>query len=537
MPSARPGDTPDVWQRIWLGLILASSLLILALALVPITDTDVGLWGQIARNAVESGEWLTLRYRGWIVDKPPLSLWLMALSLWAMGENTVALRGWQLLMVLLLALITYRTARLHAGREESLLAALLLLTFSQVLAQSLSPGQDVAITLFLALAFYEWLHYRRSARPVAAAWVGCWVALAVLTKGPVGLATFVLVAGADVVVARLAQAPDRAWRWTHALWGAATFTAVAAPWFVVGYLRQGFAFVDAFLIRGATGFGRFFRPNLGVLPLWQALLAYVPMLALGMLPWTGILPATVRKGWDSLKGGPPPLRLCALWAGAYFLLISLSLTDKVWRYLLPVYPPLAVVGAHALMASFSDPHGLRVPALVTTVMGLPVLAGGMWMLAAQFPQEVRIYLPLLLPFATALALSVLAFAVAATWIGGRAAVALLAAGTVLSFGLLTWSIGAHWERLWPWRTVAATVHSRYMPGDTVVVFRDKLDLPGYVVRVPLTQVDDEAVLARTWRAGRVFVLLRVSDLVLLPVPPAYRTLVTMPAGWALVINE
>lgn len=527
------------WQRLWLGLILASSLLILALAPLPITDGDGALLGVIARNVVESGEWLTLYYHaGWIVDKPPLTFWLMALSLLALGDSVIALRGWQLVMTLLLALVTYRITRLHAEREESLLAALLLLTFFQIVAQTLVPGQDVALTLFVTLAFSEWLQYRRSARPAAAAWTGWWVALAALTKGPIGPVAFVLGAAADVVVARRRHAPDQSWRWRDALLGAAAFVVVAAPWFVIGYLRQGFPFIDTFFIRGTIGVARFLSPRIvEAPPLWQALLAYIPMLAIGMLPWTGILPSAVGHGWRALRGGPPALRLCALWAAVYFLLISLSLSDKVYRYLLPMYPPLAVVGAHALITSLHERRSLRVPALVAVLMGLPLLGGGMWMLATRFRQEATIYVPLALPFMVALALSILAFAVLATWRPGRAAVAVLAAGAVLSFGVLAWSIAERWEQLWPWRTVAATVHRRYMPGDTVVVFRDKLDLPGYVVRVPLTQVDDEAVLARTWRAGRVFVLLRVSDLVLLPVPPAYRTLVTMPAGWALVINE
>ena len=102
------------WQRLWLGLIVAGSLLILALAPLPITDSDGALLGVISRNVVESGEWLTLRYHaGWIVDKPPLTFWLMALSLLALGDSVVALRGWQLVMTLLLALATYRIARLR----------------------------------------------------------------------------------------------------------------------------------------------------------------------------------------------------------------------------------------------------------------------------------------------------------------------------------------------------------------------------------------------------------------------------------------
>ncbi len=528
-----------VWQRIWLGLVLAGSLVTLAAAPLPIIEGDTALWAQVARNILQSGEWLTLHYQvGWIVDKPPLTFWLMALSLSAIGDNPVALRGWQLLMSLLLVVVTYLIARLHAGREESLLAALLLLTFFQVFLQATIPGQDVALTLFLALAFYEWLRYRRSARPAAAASTGLWVALAVLTKGPIGLVVFVMVAAADAIVARRTRAADQSWRWGHVLLGAATFAIVATPWFIHGSLRQGFPFVDTFFLRGTIGFGRFLQPKIAeALPLWQALLAYVPLLALGMLPWTGVLPAAAREGWRTLRVGPPALRLCVLWVTAYLVLISLSLTDKVFRYLLLVYPPLAVVGARALIVGFNEPRRLRVPAVVTLGIGLPGMAGGIWMTATRFPQEVEIYLPLVLPFAITLALSMVAVAVMTLWRPGRAPFALLAAGTMLSFSLLTLDLMTRWEPLWPWQRVAAVVHRHHSPATTVVIFREKIDLPGYYIRVPLTNIDDVSVLSRAWRGGRTLVLLRNQDLVLLPASPTYRMLTTMPSGWALVINE
>jgi len=147
---------------------------------------------------------------------------------------------------------------------------------------------------------------------------------------------------------------------------------VAAPWFIAGAIRQGMPFVDTVFLHGSLGVGRFVRPFLtSPIPYWQVVLAYVPMLAAGLLPWTGLLPGAVREGWRGLRAGPPPIRLCALWAGVYFLLVSLAPGDKVWRYLYPCYPPLAVLAARWLTGAIGDARRLRGAAGILLVVSVP----------------------------------------------------------------------------------------------------------------------------------------------------------------------
>ncbi|MBI3998731.1 MAG: glycosyltransferase family 39 protein [Armatimonadetes bacterium] len=519
--------------------MVVGCLLTLSLAPLPHIDGDAALYGKIAKNVVESGEWLTFSFRpGWVVDKPPLTIWLIAASLRVAPGSDAALRVWQLLMSVILVAVTYRLARVSAGREESLLAALLLVTGFQVFYQNLTPQQDVALTLFLTLALFEYVQYRRDGRTGAAVWTGVWAALAVLTKGLVGLAAFGIVAGADVLLAWRSRDPNRRWRWTQVALGGVVFLAVAAPWFVLGYLRQGMPFLETFFLSGNLGIGRFFSPRISVLPpLWQSLLAYIPVLLVGLMPWTGLLPGIVREGWRSLRAGPSSLRLCALWAVLFFLILSASATDKVFRYLHPVYPPLAVLGARVLAGALDAPGRLRLAGALTLLLGLPVLGGGMWWLASRFPQEAQLYLPIVRPFVVTLAASVAVFSALALWRRNRIAVAALAAGAILAYGLAAWGVMQDWERLWPWRTLAATVHRLYQSGDRVVVFKEPLNFPEYFIEAPVALVEDEAALARTWQEGRTFAILRAGDLVRLPEHPPYRVLVDMPAGWVLAFNE
>ncbi|MDR7554786.1 MAG: glycosyltransferase family 39 protein [Armatimonadota bacterium] len=526
-------------MRTWTWLLWAAGALVLAAAPLPHVDGDAALYGRIAKNVLRSGDWLTLRFtQDWVVDKPPLTIWFIAASLRVAGQSDAALRGWQLLMTLGLAVVTYRLARLHANREEALLAALVLLTAVQVLYQSLTPQQDVALSFFLALAHLAYLAYRHDGRVRSAAAAGLWLALAVLAKGVVAVAIFAMTAGGEWLLARRAG-EVRGWPWRAAAVGAVVLVLVGAPWFVVGLLRQGQPFAEAFFLGGNLGPGRFFSPRISALPpLWQAVLAYVPVLLVGFLPWTPLVPGALRAGWRGVRGGPPSVRLCAIWAAGVFLLLSVSATDKVFRYLHPIYPPLAVLTARAVTSTWDAPRALRGAAWGGVLVAAPALALTAAWLAGRFPDEAGLYLPIVAPFALALAGALVLFAVLALAGRPRTAVALLAGGALVAWGLAERGLAVHWPRLWPWRQIGATITHLMQPGDRVVVFRGAaLNFPEYVLDVDVEHTEDAATLGRWWTLEPAVVFLRVRDLDQLPPQPRVHTVLTTPAGWAVVTNR
>ncbi len=427
--------TLGAWERVWMLLLLATCLLILAGAPLPHLDGDDKFYGDIARNILASGDWLTLKHPGqpwWVVDKPPLSFWLMAISIRLGGDNEAALRLWQLLMAVVAIVLTFRIARLGAGREEALLAALLLGTSVQFFYLSLNPKQDVPLSLFLALAFYAYLSYRSGGRTRAAVLAGVCAALAVLSKGIVALAVFALVVVVDWQGSWPAKGAGH-WRWTQVGAGAAAFALVAAPWFVVGAIRQGQPFIDTFFLGGTLGVGRFFHGVTTPFPYWEGVLIEIPTVMVGMLPWTGFLPGAIREAWRSLRAGPPSVRLCVLWAGFYFLLVALSPADKMMHHLLPMYAPMAVLVARAVMTTPNDARRLRVPAAVALLAVVPGAA--MVVLAqARYPEESQFYLPLVGPSIALLLVALGAFAGFALRGRGRMAVAVACAALLLAYG-------------------------------------------------------------------------------------------------------
>ena len=529
----------------WRFLIAAACLAMLLATPLPHIDSDAALFGKIAKTVLDSGEWLTFRHPvhpDWVVDKPPLSFWIMAISFWVGGQTDAALRLWHILLSFLLVFVVYRIARRDGSEEDALLAALLFATIQQVFYSTMAPQHDVPVTLFLALAFYAYLEYRREGRARWTLLAGLWMALAVLTKGILWLPVFIGIAAVDTCVAwRRGERPP--WRVRHVLAGAFLFTLLAAPWFVIGVIRQGMPFVRVLLI-DENSIGRLRHSFLGggLVPLHGFLpmaLAYVPILMVGMLPWTGLLPGAVREGWRSFRDGPPAVRLCAVWFALFFLVLSVSQGDRIMRYLFPCYPPLAVLAGRFLAAALRRQARLGAAALISLLTGLPMMAIAVWLARRASPFEMQFYTPMIVPVLVVLALALLAFAVLAAGGRTRQAIAVAALGSLLSYTVAYAMLMDRWERLWPWPVVGATVNRLYRTGDRMMVvgvYPAETNFAAYWVRARVEQVDEETFL-QTWRRQRVFALLAPDLWTRLGERLQPVVLLRTPLGWGLVTNR
>jgi 4-amino-4-deoxy-L-arabinose transferase-like glycosyltransferase len=546
VPAVWPPAVFLDWKKVWRGIVVAACVVMLAGAPLPQVDSVTAHYGTIARHVLESGEWITLRHPhrpGWVQDKPPLTIWLLALSIRILGGGDVALRLWHLLMALALVLVTYRIARLALDEEASLLAVLLVVTFGAVFYLSGMPQQDVPLTLFLALAFDASLAYRREARIRHAVLSAGWVALAVLSKGLIAPVVFGPVLAAELLFARRRGEPGH-WRWGHLAVAVAVFLAVALPWFVVGALRQGMPFVETFTT-GDNGLARFLQPFLGERPgprLGRGFspLAYLALLMVGMLPWTGLLPGAVTAARDALGRGPAPLRLCGLWAGFVFLIFALSSGDRVLRYLLPMFPPLAILGGRVLASAVDEPRRLRTAAVISIVWGIPLCAGLIWVTGVENVPLLKIYLRLAAPSLATLALAMVAFGVVTFRGHGRQAIAVLATGAVISYALAYGAIATGYRRLWPWPEVAEAVNRLSRQGDRVLVVGSagaEVDFAAYRITVPVTAVHDDHEFLAAWQAGPLFGLLSPDAYARLEARVDGVVLLRMPTGWVLITNR
>jgi len=119
------------------------------------------------------------------------------------------------------------------------------------------------------------------------------------------------------------------------------FLAIAAPWYIACYARNGPIFLRTLFLQHQLE--RFVSPSLQhVQPWWF----YIPILPLGLFPWTPVLAVIFRRSlYHDLR-----LRLLLAVVVFGFVFFSASL-NKLPFYLLPLMPPLAVLMGVALERS------------------------------------------------------------------------------------------------------------------------------------------------------------------------------------------
>lgn len=222
-------------------VLLAACLVPATLSLVnEVQEVDPAQYADVARRMLD-GHWLALRdMSGPFVNKPPLMMWTQALCMAVLGVGSLAARLPALLFGLVATLATYLVGRELRGHTRGLLAAVLFsssVAFHHMVAD---PKVDMPLTAMSALAVWALLAARRRPALVWLAWV--LAALAVLSKGPVGLALTVMAVG-PALLRRGGLLPEASLLhrllWVRPVRGLLLLTAVVSPFFLATAREAG----------------------------------------------------------------------------------------------------------------------------------------------------------------------------------------------------------------------------------------------------------------------------------------------------------
>ena len=266
----------------------ASSLLIVVLAalwlgslgLRPLYKPDEGRYGEIPREMVASGDWLTPRLNGFkYFEKPPLQYWATAAAYTLFGVSDWAARLWTGLAALAGVWMAFAAGNRLFGPPAGAFAAAILASSPLYVLLGQANTLDMSVTLFLSAAVFAFaLAQREGAQPrvrrrwMLAFWAAC--AGAVLSKGLIG---FVLPAGA-VALYVLVRRDWGLLRRLELLRGGLLFFALAAPWFVAVSLANAefayFFFVQEHWLRFTT------KMHHRIEPAWF----FLPVLVVGAWP-------------------------------------------------------------------------------------------------------------------------------------------------------------------------------------------------------------------------------------------------------------
>ncbi|HEU4352658.1 MAG TPA: glycosyltransferase family 39 protein [Burkholderiales bacterium] len=499
---------------LWAALAL---VWLAALAVRPLYKPDEARYGEIPREMVASGDWLTPRLNGFkYFEKPPLQYWMTALAFKVFGVNDWSARLWAGLAALAGVGVVFGAADRLFSPPAGAYAAAIVASCPLYLLLGQVNTLDMGVTLFLSAAAFAFALAQRPGATVGerlhwmlAFWAAC--AAAVLTKGLIGI---VLPLG-TIALYTIGRRDWGLLRRLELARGGLLFLVLAAPWFVAVSLANPefayFFFVQEHWLRFTTHIHHHQRPP------WF----FLPVLALGVWPWLLALVA----GWAAALRPPAtrefsPAFFLGLWIVVVFGFFSAS-GSKLPPYILPLVPALAVLGGAFLS---EKPRRRLLFAQGLFAAGVAVAIGGVAWYVGTLPDDAYYglgsgYSPWLaaaaaIALAGAAAGAVLAWrarvraAVASLAIGAAAALMIGMAGHVVlapaySAAPLIASLPRPPSAQAAVFTVDAYDHSiPWSLGRTVTMVRYKDELERATVWEPDKFIPDAAAFARAWTSER-----------------------------------
>ena len=301
-------------------------------------ETDEVIYTSIAREMLETGDWITLHYKGqaWFTH-PPLYMWLTALTGMVFGFSNFIARLWCAIFGVVGVIAIYYLGRLFYNERVGFFAGLILATSFQYILQSRIAIFDVPYVVLILLALLFFFKGYKEQKSWAYWFFYIFMGLGTLMKGPISILLPVLV----LIVYLIVQKEFfKVFKEAHPILGVLLTFAIGGSWYLAEYIIHGQVFYDRvvgyYLINRFTGI---VETHTG--PFYY----YLPVLFLGFLPWTAflyegfILFINERKVKENL--------FVILYIILVLIFFSAAKT-KLPGYVMSIYPFLALIVARLL---------------------------------------------------------------------------------------------------------------------------------------------------------------------------------------------
>ncbi len=338
------------WPAIGVLFFLLCSRL-LAMIFVPLNDPTEARYAEISRIMLETNNWITpMHHYGepfWA--KPPLSTWLSALSMKALGVTAFAARVPGLFLSIMILALVWSIAKKRSGKSVALNAVLILAGSFYFFLDAGTVMTDPALlfcTTLSLIAFAQVVILKQRAwRYVFFIGLG----LGLLAKGPVAL----VLTGMPILAWVLWQKKIKTT--LHELpWfvGGLLMLIIAVPWYVLAELHTP-GFLNYFLI--GEHLQRFLQPGWSGDKYGFAHIAPYGMIwlyaFLGMCPWSILAVGWVWGHGKKLRAIVPDtdgwlyyLLLCALLPLVFFTFAR----NIIYPYVFPSLPAFALLCAELI---------------------------------------------------------------------------------------------------------------------------------------------------------------------------------------------
>lgn len=336
------------WLKKYKTLIIVlfiSSIIFVGLGNSSLLDYDEGIYAQVAREVLQTNDWLTLSFgrEPWF-EKPPLHIWITAFLFKLFSVNEFWARAASAFSGILVTVLTYILGSHIFGRRVGFLSIVPLLSGYEFLRQARNGTTDILLTLFIIMTLIAYIKHPQNGRFY---WYFVWVSFALGFMVKFWAALIVILAiGINIILERkLKETIGSKHFWLAIL----VALAIILPWHIIMYDMHGKAFIDRYILydllarsvgslEGNDGTTRY----------------YFDRILYDYSPWFLFLPIALANEAKRILVARDRSSVLLIFVGCIFGIYSLIVNTKIFHYLTPIYPILALFIANAILQAYEN---------------------------------------------------------------------------------------------------------------------------------------------------------------------------------------
>lgn len=300
-----------------------------------IQEVDPATYAEVAREMVESHDYVYLHdnYRQYL-DKPPVTMWLIAGCYKIFGINNYSVRLPSVFMAIVAILAVYWLGSLLWNKRAGLLSGLIMSSTAASRLMIQDPKIDMVLIGFMTLSIAYLVKGLTESKFL---WLGyITMAIAFLTKGPISIGIPVLAFSAYAFFKKDFSIIKK----LKPIKGLILVALLILPWYIAVALKRGD--YTAYFMLFKQSFGRFYAHQFYY---GGDDLFYIHTFAWAFLPWTllfiTVLVERIRNRFKKIK--PDDGELFTLWWWILpFIILSIAIS-KLPQYIFWLIPPAALL--------------------------------------------------------------------------------------------------------------------------------------------------------------------------------------------------
>jgi 4-amino-4-deoxy-L-arabinose transferase-like glycosyltransferase len=340
--------------------------------LISLTSPDEVFYAQTAKEMAQHHSWMTpILFDQPQFEKPILLYWLLRVAYLIFGVTSSSARFFPACFALLGVIGVYFFSKLIFKEEKKGFVSALVLLSSCLyigLARTVFTDMVFSVLIFFSLWSFYWGYLDERHKRTGIILFFIFSALAVLTKGPLGLVIPFLVVFVFLILLRRIKfifCKDT-------IWGLLIFSAIALPWYFFVSIKYGPSFTHEFFYN--DHYRRLIAAEHSANNTWY----FYPLTVIGcMFPWSIFTAVAIFYMFRRKNNADKSSLFLACWFMITLLVFQFA-HSKLTSYIFPMFPALAMICGNFIYDSLVQKERQRqffVCSALTWFIALLILSG------------------------------------------------------------------------------------------------------------------------------------------------------------------